>query len=248
MAKKKKKSVLDYDPLAWLNDEEQKNEVSAKSAEPELDKGNTMANETPENNEAFGFFSEEETAEDFTQVEDDGFGFFADEQPSSEVEASPVDENSHYGFFGDEPAEVEPESDESGFGFFADDEVTQSVKTEVLDIKKDEAINLGSELTIKSVSDMKGIIDQLINSDSEIVINAEEVIKVDTAGLQLLFSLKESLSKTGHHIKWIGTSSVINDSAEIIGMPVLAPKSKDACYGFFEENMKDAADGSSGFF
>lgn len=294
MAKKKKKSVLDYDPLAWLNDsnsndgvetavkteevkemEKQKQvtkkAVKKKSVKKSVKKAvkkksvkkavkkkavktavkkkvekkakvkETSNITSSHENDGFGFFADEDkaTIEENTELED-GFGFF--EQPnlvvSDEAESLTVDGN----------AKATNEDDE-GFGFFSDEDL-EAVNTQTLDITKDEAINLGSELTIKTVSEVKEKIANLMAADIEIVINAEEMIKIDTAGLQLLYSLKEALNQTGHHIKWIGTSTVINDSAEIIGMPLLAPKSKEACFGFFEENnvSKDADDGSSGFF
>ncbi len=240
MAKKKKKSVLDYDPLAWLNEseapeDENKTEpnklgVNEKS-KLKAKKSASQAEEPAQDEEGFGFFAQENDHKGEEESEDDGFGFFTD-VPEVENNSAPLDDNN--------------------FGFFAEDndEVANTVNTETLDIKKEDAINLGSELTIKTVSVIKGQIEELMSRDEEIVLDAEHMIKIDTAGLQLLHSLKDTLGQTGHHIKWIGTSTVINDSAEIIGMPLLAPKSKDACYGFFEENIvsKDADDGSSGFF
>lgn len=170
---------------------------------------------------------------------DASFGFFAD------------DENGVAETADDLFASKDDANEESNdVGSFNDSEQgEEAVNTETLDIDKSKIISLGSELTIKTVESIKTQIDDSLLVDDDVVMNAEEMIKIDTAGLQLLFSLKSSLDKTGHHIKWVGTSSVINDSAEVIGFPVLAPKSKEACYGFFadEEAEKEADDGF-GFF
>ncbi len=311
MAKKKKKSVLDYDPLAWLKETgdesaEQassedkkaiKKAVTKKTSQKKPAKKKTVKKQTTkksvkkktvrkkeaqkkkdtkkvsentpvqtiektlqEEDESFGFFVDENTltadsADNKDAENDDGFGFFVDVNTMTEANKAEQEKDDGFGFFNNATTEhnentVTEEIKDEGFGFFSNDEELTAVNTETLNISKEEAINLGSELTIKTVTIVKEQIEERLSSDEDIVINADEMIKIDTAGLQLLYSLKESLSKTGHHIKWIGTSTVINDSAEIIGMPVLAPKSKEACFGFFEENIvaKDAEDGSSGFF
>lgn len=316
MANKKKKSVLDYDPLAWLSEEsdmgEKKSKTKAKSkpkskpkskvkakakakakvkakaiAKPKTKvktkveakiksetkskakskpksktkpKAKTKSN-AKTNKKINGEVSVTESKKDQIKSEstfeqdskltiqpsdvpaDEGFGFF-DETPTQT--ALPEESDEGFGFFSDELSSKNIEEiEDEGFGFFDQSEVLEIVDSKQIE---GEVLDLGSELSIKTVAEIKQQIDQMVAADIDVVINAEELIKIDTAGLQLLFSLRESLAKTGHHIKWAGTSSVINDSAELIGMPVLAPKSKDANFGFFEDKPKDAEDGSSGFF
>jgi len=314
MAKKKTKSVLDYDPLAWLNESDAEEEskpspktkkasakktvkktakksvkkavkkivkksakkavkkvvkkavkakkvtTKAKDVAPKVNKADIVEVPTEDEGEGFGFFTEsaETTVEENNEAEA-GFGFFTDDDVvESKTALNTITEDKAndegFGFFDEDnnASDLETSTEDEGFGFFTDDEndVLEVENMETLNISKDDAINLGSELTIKTVAEVKNQISSLLTNDVDVVINAEEMIKIDTAGLQLLYSLKEALGETGHHIKWIGTSTVINDSAAIIGMPILAPKTKAACFGFFEENMppKDAEDGSSGFF
>lgn len=268
MAKKKKKSVLDYDPLAWLNEshgEQPSLGLDAQSSLEESKKQPEQQNvqmqqdtETAQEQEAqgFGFFTDTPSESETNNIDEaeQGFGFFAvNNKPTAENDEAESNDKG-YGFFAQDNTqeqEVETNSSDEGFGFFADDAGKDSPEQkEIKQVSKENVLNLGSELTIRTVSEMKQQIDSKLSDDEEIVLDAEEMIKIDMAGLQMLYSLKHCLEKTGHHIKWVGTSTVINDSAEMIGMPLLAPKSKDACFGFFEENIvtKDAEDGSSGFF
>ena len=120
----------------------------------------------------------------------------------------------------------------TNFGFFGDDKRAQA---EAID---SDSIVIGSELTIKNVADFKQQIDDSLIQQDEIRLDAAELQKIDTAGLQLLFSLQKSLQKSGHQIEWTNQSDVIVSAAKIVGMESLfesdiANIEQDQGFGFF---------------
>ena len=100
------------------------------------------------------------------------------------------------------------------------------------------SIATGSELTIKSVASFKKLIDDSLSQRVEIRLDASELQKIDTAGLQLLFSLQKSLRKSGRQIEWLSQNDVIKSASIMIGMGSLFENDKasieqDQGFGFF---------------
>ena len=238
--KKPSKSVLDYDPLAWLGEDDESTEdtgsveaatVAKKAAvkksvakkavidQAEVTKIETRdMHDSNEEEQGFGFFNdpaESEPSDAINEaVEDQGFGFFND---VAEAEVTKP---------------VEDIEQDQGFGFFDSSEplTTQSVELD----GASNIINLGADLTIRSVSSCKALIDENISNGFDIRLAAGDLQKIDTAGLQLIYSLNKSLEKTSQSISWESSNSIINDAASLIGMPRLLELSEDeGSHGFF---------------
>ncbi len=175
---------------------------------------------------------------------DAGFGFFNDE-PVPEIKAmnvqklkaNEVDEG--FGFFDDEPESSQQENnmqsdeDKPAFGFF-DGVPSDIASTTAGPAKEGDVVQLGSELTIRCISTCKEIIDDSIASDADLKISIAGLQKIDTAGLQLIFSLVKTLEKTSQSIEWLGDGGMINDGAKMLGLPELVKSGGDeSSFGFF---------------
>jgi len=101
-----------------------------------------------------------------------------------------------------------------------------------------EVLNLGSELTIKNVADFKKQIEASLAGDSDIRLDPGELQKIDTSGLQLLYSLQKTLAKSSQQLHWVSRNSVLDSAAELVGMNELinaitdSPE-QDQGFGFF---------------
>jgi ABC-type transporter Mla MlaB component len=301
--KKTSKNVIDYDPLAWLNEESdlsgssdensapaenepeavaapKKKTVKKKIAKKKTAKKKGASKQTANKKTADKIVSAKKVDEPLqksTPMETEAdqntaWGFFDDEQiehnqPESEPETV-ESEPAAFGFFSDddtpEPAAVNTEQsvevtaddtqDDAGYGFFDTDE---SLTTQAAQMDADSnIIYLGADLTIRSVAACKMLIEQNLSSGFDIRLAAGELQKIDSAGLQLLYSLKMTLQKTSQTIYWESTSSIINNAAKMIGMPALcdADEESDPGYGFFSEDENPGAtsdtqaDDGYGFF
>jgi len=290
------KNVLDYDPLAWLGEEDDSEAADAsaadsgsekkakKSSTKVTDKNKSGKKKSSKKKQAkkeakqkkakkqktindsgseqtLSFESNEsklQQSEVQSEPESVGYGFFADND-SSEQSAAHVDDNEQegYGFFDDAPqagkqttSSVEKD-EEAGYGFFDDNAglTTQEAKLD----RDSNIISLGAELTIRSVSTFKALIDESLSNGFDIKLAAGELQKIDTAGLQLLLSLKNTLDKTAQSIHWENSNSVINEAAKIIGLPNLVESSEvDQSFGFFDDDKSPSNSGEQqtgyGFF
>jgi len=237
VAKKPSKSVLDYDPLAWLGEEKEdisdvKPENSKKSATDNsgVKKSNTRKAATKKSVSKKAVTNNTET----------------------ENMSNSTEESQGFGFFDDEPEEKESEQSQ-GYGFFDSSEPLTSQAAAV--DRATNIIDLGAELTIRSVSTCKTLIDENLSNGFDIKLSAGELQKIDSAGLQLIYSLNKTLEKTSQSISWVSSNSIINDAAKLIGMPKLLESSDDEdAFGFFIENdnndmLSDSKDDTSyGFF
>ncbi len=174
----------------------------------------------------------------------EGKSISAKDMGNSETEAA-------YGFFDsvNDKELSEPEKD-AGYGFFdtSDQLSSQSVELD----RASNIINLGAELTIRSVSGCKALIDENISNGFDIKLAAAELQKIDTAGLQLIYSLNKTLEKTSQCIIWESSNTIINDAAQLIGLPKLLESSEDdEAFGFFNEdvnqNSQSSQQDNSGF-
>lgn len=253
--KKPSKSVLDYDPLAWLGDGDddtedldkvESNVVINKNAEKKaavkkaaskkksVKKQSSKKTVVKKSATKKAVATQTETTEMSGEMSDaneesSGYGFFGNHDPIENKTANFV-------------AESNSESDE-GYGFFEPSEQLSSQSVE-LD-SSTNVISLGAELTIRSVSACKALIEGNISNGFDVKLAAGELQKIDTAGLQLIYSLNHTLEKTSQSINWVSSNSIINDAAQLIGMPKLLESSDDeGAFGFFNETEKTEPQGS----
>jgi len=248
--KKSKKQAMDYDPLAWLDDTGQ------------ADAGEPAQALLPD----VGEF-EPARQDDRQAAASDGNPPPGGEMPSpaAEQDSNTADESPGYGFFDQDSIEVKQETEHDmpetpvettqAYGFFDDDQETgqQETQADKLDAKG-EVIETGAELTIRSVAGFKEMLERSLVDGNDVRISAQGLRKIDTAGLQLLYSLKQSLAKTNQAIQWVNSSNLINDAAGLIGLPALADAvaDEDESFGFFDEQGEaapaaSAAQESEGF-
>lgn len=205
--KKKTKKVIDYDPLAWL-DEEAKEESSVSGSQ------DVSATEADASVETVSTDAAPETAS-------------ADQEPDPSTD------------------DVDP-----GYGFF-DEDLKGASKPARLD-ENDDAINLGVELTIRSIAECKALIDEQYSSGESVKLDAAELQKIDSAGLQMIYSLKKTLEKNHRNLEWLNISQVINDGAGALGLPGLCNEQASSGFGFFDEQDSTAVEQSNddgfGFF
>lgn len=312
MTEKKDKKVLDYDPLAWLEesaDEEKSSttengavtentqsqpdvKVAAKTAtrvkktavkktvrkksvkkkspssstaaaKKASSKNNDGLNQSPVDihnslEDPAAITQQEVSAMTDDKTQDPGFGFF-DEEDSAVATAKVVESASAdpgFGFFSEEEDEKESskslETDDPGYGFFTD-----PAEKQVVDASSDSqqnSISLGGELTIRTVTTIRELIEQSLVAGLDIKLSAKSLSKIDTAGLQLLFSLDRTLKKQSHELFWVSPSPVINEAATALGLPeLIADEAEGPGYGFFNQGSDQGESGNDqengfGFF
>ncbi len=81
-----------------------------------------------------------------------------------------------------------------------------------------EYLHLDHELTMRNVAEFKAQLEQMLQQDTPIAIDADELRKIDSAGLQLLFGLQQTLAKNGTAISWKQPSEVISAAAAVLSM------------------------------
>jgi anti-anti-sigma regulatory factor len=239
--KKTKKSALDYDPLAWLDEAGAQDTVS--------DGGEVQPVQA----------TVTQPVDESDQVEATATGRAATSQqaiPSFEAPENPQgdanDEGTAYGFFSQDTddmneqvkgGEVSDESDDAdAYGFFDDSPAGLETQGAGLD-ESGQVIETGAELTIRSVAAFKQLIDDKLQKNIDIRISSRGLQKIDTAGMQLLHSLKESLAKTHQQIAWEHPSPIINEAAQLLGIPELTGEvtEPDQGFGFFNDEEVSSA-------
>ena len=244
------KKVIDYDPLAWLD------EADASGGD-ELEASQEPAAEPADETD-----SEPVTATGNADGEDAGYGFFEDRAENDDAPAAPPagdDEGSSaYGFFDETPDAGAPgetdSADDDGYGFFEDAPAAQTAAPDEgddaygffdedspaaggLEPWKDEdsVIHLGAELGIRNVQKLHALIAESLDQGLDPRIDAGELQKIDSAGLQMIYSLRMTLEKTGQSIVWSRSSALIDQRAAELGLPALASGAaeEDSGYGFF---------------
>lgn len=171
------------------------------------------------------------------------FGFFTD--------MSEMNENEVVGKM--TGTAIEQDNESQAFGFF-DDSFTESTVQSAEHDSESNIISLGTELTIRSVASCKALIDKNINSGFDVKLAAGDLQKIDSAGLQMIYSLNKTMEKNSQPVQWVSTSSIINQSARLMGMQNLVESNDEGtAFGFFNETgsttPKNQQENSSfGFF
>ena len=79
-------------------------------------------------------------------------------------------------------------------------------------------IDCGERLSIEHVERLYSEMESALTSEADVELNAADVNYCDTAGLQLIVSLRRELQKTGHDIHWLGSSDILTETAGYLGL------------------------------
>ena len=96
-----------------------------------------------------------------------------------------------------------------------------------------EIIKLGRELNFTNAAAVKQEIESCLAGGREPVLDAAALQKVDTAGLQMLMSLRQFLETNQRELKWQTHSPVIESAASLIGVSFDMPSEAEQGFGFF---------------
>jgi len=79
-------------------------------------------------------------------------------------------------------------------------------------------VELPEKLTIVTVEALHEQLEPLLNENNDVVLNAESVARVDTAGLQVLLSFCQTLQKQHVSFSWTSIPDVLRDGALQLGL------------------------------
>lgn len=79
-------------------------------------------------------------------------------------------------------------------------------------------IQCGQQLTIAQVSDLYAQLLAALVEGQAVNIQIDEVERVDTAGLQLLYTFNQNAQTGGVVVMWSAASTVVADAAETLGL------------------------------
>lgn len=77
---------------------------------------------------------------------------------------------------------------------------------------------LPEHLTIIEIADWKAKFISQMHSSSVLELDVSGLKKIDSAGVQLLFAVKQALQEKGGDICWVGTSDLLVSNARWLGM------------------------------
>ena len=86
------------------------------------------------------------------------------------------------------------------------------------DNDKTSEIVFDKTLDITKVFDFHKQLNEHLNDKKEILLNAEQIEKIDGAGMQLILAFIISAEKLNLQVSWSGTSDAFNESAKILGV------------------------------
>ena len=81
----------------------------------------------------------------------------------------------------------------------------------------DSTLILPDDLCIASVGELHGVFVQAVRTPRDVRLDAGGVESIDTAGIQLLFSLVREIEAHGKRVTWSGTASIV-PHAEALGL------------------------------
>lgn len=76
---------------------------------------------------------------------------------------------------------------------------------------------LPEEMSIQHLEALETALNQLVRDNDSIILDGSSVVKIDTAGMQLLCALQKSLQLTNKNITWSGVSGVLESVAGTLG-------------------------------
>lgn len=85
----------------------------------------------------------------------------------------------------------------------------------------DATITLPAAVDIQKVADLREEwLSLLQGQPATIVVNVDELARIDTTGLQLLCALRQSAEQRGIPTAWQGYSAAIVEAAELLGLTI----------------------------
>ncbi len=82
----------------------------------------------------------------------------------------------------------------------------------------DAIIHLGAQLTIREAVPLRAELLERVDSVDPVGLDASGVLKVDTAGLQVLLAFAEQRRRAGSHVAWTGCSESLARAATQLGL------------------------------
>ncbi len=79
-------------------------------------------------------------------------------------------------------------------------------------------MHLPEHLTILEISEWREKMMAELAQDSELVIDASALKRIDTAGMQLLLAVVKDATVKGCSVQWSGVSDILSQSAHWLGM------------------------------
>ncbi|BBN82825.1 hypothetical protein PA25_28100 [Pseudoalteromonas sp. A25] len=79
-------------------------------------------------------------------------------------------------------------------------------------------LKLPSELAINQVEELHQLVLQELAVDQDVCVDISEVIRVDTASIQLFCALQKHLLAISHKILWHGYSQAFSNSVDELGL------------------------------
>ncbi len=80
------------------------------------------------------------------------------------------------------------------------------------------SVELPEKLTIVNVDALHEQFEPLLQESAELILSAESVARVDTAGLQIMASVCQSLNKRNISFTWSQVPECLREGAEQLGM------------------------------
>ena len=205
--KKTAKSLLEYDPLSWLKEDNGektakagKKKTSKKAATRKVASKKTLVTRKakPVKVKAKKQTQGKKQSATGEITLDDQVPASNAESPEKNIPSVAAVEDVNFGFFDDEPA--------GSSGVVLEPDAGGNI------------INLGVELTIKNVADIKQRIETNLADDLEIKLDPVDLQKIDACGLQMLYSLHKTLAKSSQRLHWQSRNTTLESAAELIGM------------------------------
>lgn len=84
--------------------------------------------------------------------------------------------------------------------------------------------SLPEGIVISTVLEQQNLFNEQLNlleaqgQNTQLEINIDALVQIDTAGIQLLYSFIEALKKKGHSHSWQGSSDIFSNSVKTLGM------------------------------
>lgn len=118
------------------------------------------------------------------------------------------------------PEEQSAVEDQTGRASVGDQngEVEEEVQSESEKTSSDGTIDLGSRLIISTVKEVKLALDQALEMDGNVLLEASRLEDVDTAGVQMLFAFKLELARQKRALDFSTIPGKLKDVAEIMSV------------------------------
>jgi len=82
----------------------------------------------------------------------------------------------------------------------------------------DNILHLPEEISITNVSEWKITLLKVLQSSTEVILDATELCRIDTAGIQLLTVFAAEMKLAGKTMTWQGHSKILSTTASQLGL------------------------------